>query len=248
MLMSNGRLMLRKWRQVIRSGQLIRLRLLSARDKRFYKRMLLQRRCTKNITRIGQAKSANPRLEQTHLSLGFHSDAKDTEVEIVTDGELNDEVSRNERPIKVDEDTDFKKLKLQVGMTFRTIEMFKDAISRLRKQAEALSEIREEGGGAKRRKEARRVKELLEVEEEAKNIPSSSGSQPMTEQGQPIILSQASFLVYDVRYERNFIVRNRFLDLMRLVICENKDDKTTFRSLIGQQSASKARWFVKFDI
>ena len=83
---------------------------------------------------MDKAKSASPRLEQTHLGLGFHSDHEDTEVEIVTDGEPNDEVSRllwrKERPIKVDEDTDLKKLKWQVGVTYRTIEMFKDSISR----------------------------------------------------------------------------------------------------------------------
>ena len=51
-----------------------------------------------------------------------------------TNGETDDEVPsllrKKERPIKVDEHIDFKKLKWQIGMTFGTIDRFKDTLSR----------------------------------------------------------------------------------------------------------------------
>ncbi|KAJ8445998.1 hypothetical protein Cgig2_021830 [Carnegiea gigantea] len=54
--------------------------------------------------------------------------------EMDTDGETDGDVPRllrkKEKPIKVDEHTDFKKLKWQVRMTFGTVQGFKDAISK----------------------------------------------------------------------------------------------------------------------
>ena len=47
-----------------------------------------------------------------------------------TDGDVPRLLRKKEKPIKVDEHTDFKKLKWQVGMTCGTVQGFKDAISR----------------------------------------------------------------------------------------------------------------------
>ncbi|KAJ8434100.1 hypothetical protein Cgig2_005779 [Carnegiea gigantea] len=51
-----------------------------------------------------------------------------------TDGETDGDVPRllrkKAKPIKVDEHTNFKKLKWQIEMTFRTVQGFKDEISR----------------------------------------------------------------------------------------------------------------------
>ncbi|KAJ8422497.1 hypothetical protein Cgig2_003507 [Carnegiea gigantea] len=64
----------------------------------------------------------------------FHSDYENSEAEMNTDGETDGDVPRllrkKEKPIKVDEHTDFKKLKWKVGMTFGIVPGFKDAISR----------------------------------------------------------------------------------------------------------------------
>ncbi|KAJ8427578.1 hypothetical protein Cgig2_006642 [Carnegiea gigantea] len=74
---------------------------------------------------------------------------KSTEMD--TDGETDGDVPRllrkKEKPIKVDEHTDFKKLKWQVRMTFGIVQGFKDAISRF---AMTQGEPREQGAVAAR--------------------------------------------------------------------------------------------------
>ena len=78
-------------------------------------------------------KSSISGIEQRQLGSSFHSDYETSEAKMDTDGEIDEDVPRllrkKEKPIKVDEHTDFKKLKWQVGMTFRTVQGFKDVIS-----------------------------------------------------------------------------------------------------------------------
>ncbi|KAJ8421056.1 hypothetical protein Cgig2_009672 [Carnegiea gigantea] len=78
-------------------------------------------------------KSSTSGIEQTQLGSSFHSDYETSEAEMDTDRETDGDVRRllrkKEKPIKVDEHTDFKKLKWQVGMTFGTVQGFKDVIS-----------------------------------------------------------------------------------------------------------------------
>jgi len=78
-------------------------------------------------------KSSTSGIEQTQLGSSFHSDYETSEAEMDTDGETDGDVPRllrkKEKPIKGDGHTDFKKLKWQVGMTFRTVKGFKDTIS-----------------------------------------------------------------------------------------------------------------------
>ncbi|KAJ8432644.1 hypothetical protein Cgig2_011810 [Carnegiea gigantea] len=71
-------------------------------------------------------KSSTSGIKQTQLGSSFHSDYETFEAEMDTDGEADEDVPRllkkKEKPIKVDEHTDFKKFKWQVGMTFRTVQ------------------------------------------------------------------------------------------------------------------------------
>ncbi|KAJ8420543.1 hypothetical protein Cgig2_019770 [Carnegiea gigantea] len=96
-------------------------------------------------------------MNKHHPGLGFHSDYEDSTAKMDIDGETDYEIlrllKRKERPIKVNEHIDFKKLKWQVGMTFETVERFK--------------------------------MQYLD-------IPSLSKPNSMIDQGQPLILSQAS--------------------------------------------------------
>jgi len=79
-------------------------------------------------------KSTTSGIEQTQLGSSFHSDYKTSKAEMDTDRETDGDVPRllrkNEKPIKVDEQTNFKELKWRIGMIFRTVQGFKDAISR----------------------------------------------------------------------------------------------------------------------
>ncbi|KAJ8450554.1 LOW QUALITY PROTEIN: hypothetical protein Cgig2_020191 [Carnegiea gigantea] len=112
-------------------------------------------------------KSSTSGIEQTQLGSNFHSDYETSEAEMDTDEEIDGDVPRllrkKEKPIKVDEHTDFKKLKWQVGMTFETVQGCKDVIS---------SKPREQG------ETTIRGEEELEAGED---IPPSSESQSMTE-------------------------------------------------------------------
>ncbi|KAJ8432692.1 hypothetical protein Cgig2_016365 [Carnegiea gigantea] len=75
-------------------------------------------------------KSSTSGIKQTQLGSSFHSNYETSEAEMDTDGETDGDVPRllrkKEKTIKVDEHTDFKKLKWQVGMTFGTVQGFKD--------------------------------------------------------------------------------------------------------------------------
>ncbi|KAJ8444909.1 hypothetical protein Cgig2_015255 [Carnegiea gigantea] len=92
---------------------------------------------TDNAEQVGKQdmaadKPATGGIEQTHLGSKFHSDYK-ISAEMDIDGETNEDVLRllrkKEKSIKVDKHTNFKKLKWQAGMTFGTVQGFKDAIS-----------------------------------------------------------------------------------------------------------------------
>ncbi|KAJ8440983.1 hypothetical protein Cgig2_020012 [Carnegiea gigantea] len=83
---------------------------------------------------MAAAKSTTAGIQQTHLGSTFHSDYETSKVEMDTAGETDEDVPtllrKKDQPIKVDEYIDYEKLKWQVGMTFGTIQGFKDAISR----------------------------------------------------------------------------------------------------------------------
>ncbi|KAJ8445120.1 hypothetical protein Cgig2_029492 [Carnegiea gigantea] len=70
-------------------------------------------------------KSATSGIEQIQLGSSLYSDYESSQAEIDTDGKIDGDVPRllrkKEKPIKVDEHTDFKKLKWQVGMILGTV-------------------------------------------------------------------------------------------------------------------------------
>jgi len=70
---------------------------------------------------MAKVKSVTAGIEQAHLGLGFHIDYETSEAKMDTD-ETDEDVHRllrkKKKPIKVDEHTNFRKLKWQVGMTF----------------------------------------------------------------------------------------------------------------------------------
>ncbi|KAJ8429987.1 hypothetical protein Cgig2_032825 [Carnegiea gigantea] len=134
-----------------------------------------------------------------------------------TNGETDEDVPRllrkKEKPVKVDERTDFEKFTWQVRMTFGTVQGFKDAISRFAIAPEyditmGISDhslmmaihLHRKGNGADQGNnlsfsvsQESKEQQLLEVEEEleaGEDISFSSGPQSMIDQGQPLIFSQ----------------------------------------------------------
>ncbi|KAJ8437788.1 hypothetical protein Cgig2_013707 [Carnegiea gigantea] len=134
-------------------------------------------------------KSATSSIEQIQLGLSFHSDYESSEAEMDTDRETDDDVSKllrkKEKPINVDEHTDFKKLKWQVGMTFKTVQGFNDAILRFKENP--TWPAKELVNALKKNHEI-----VINKWTANKDIPSSSRPQSMTDQGRPLIFNKAS--------------------------------------------------------